>query len=69
MANKYNVKKFVFSSSATVYGPPKSLPIKESAQTGLGITNPYGQTKFMMEQILIDLSKADPVGKIILSQD
>ncbi len=49
-----NVYKLVFSSSATVYGLPEQLPIKESAP--LSATNPYGQTKLMIEQILKDLS-------------
>ncbi len=53
----YNVKKIVFSSSATVYGSPKSLPIKEDFP--LSTTNPYGTTKLMIEQILTDLYKAD----------
>uniref|UniRef100_A0A915ELI2 UDP-glucose 4-epimerase n=1 Tax=Ditylenchus dipsaci TaxID=166011 RepID=A0A915ELI2_9BILA len=55
---KYGVKDFVFSSSATVYGAPSELPIKESAQTGQGITNPYGRTKYFVEQILFDVSVA-----------
>lgn len=56
---KYNVKKIVFSSSATVYGTPSELPLSETSRVGVGITNPYGQTKFMIEQILRDLSVAD----------
>jgi len=56
MIKKYKVKKLVFSSSATVYGEPAELPLKETSRTGVGITNPYGQTKFMLEQILHDLS-------------
>lgn len=55
------MKNFVFSSSATVYGPPRSLPIREDSPTGQGITNPYGQTKYMVEEILKDLSKAEHV--------
>ncbi|KIH56531.1 UDP-glucose 4-epimerase, partial [Ancylostoma duodenale] len=62
MCQKYNVKNFIFSSSATVYGVPKKLPITEDCPTGQGITNPYGQTKYMMEQILIDVGKAHPVA-------
>ena len=50
------VKRFVFSSSATVYGQPEQLPLTESA--ALSATNPYGQTKLMGEQILADLSTA-----------
>lgn len=57
---KHDVKKLVFSSSATVYGTPSELPLKETSVVGVGITNPYGQTKFMIEQILQDISKADP---------
>jgi UDP-glucose 4-epimerase len=53
---QYGVNNIVFSSSATVYGDPASLPIKESA--ALHPTNPYGQTKYMIEQILADLSIA-----------
>lgn len=57
-----NVKTFVFSSSATVYGDPKELPIKETA---VGIpTNPYGQTKLTVETILRDLYKSDPTWSI-----
>ncbi len=51
------VKRFVFSSSATVYGDPAQLPIREDA--GLCATNPYGQTKLMGEQILRDLGASD----------
>jgi len=50
------VKQLVFSSSATVYGDPESVPVREDAR--LQATNPYGQTKLMMEQILIDAAKA-----------
>jgi UDP-glucose 4-epimerase len=57
---EFGVKRLVFSSSATVYGSSSELPLKESSQTGVGITNPYGQTKHMIEQILADLSVADP---------
>ncbi len=56
---KHSVKKIVFSSSATVYGTPESLPLTEDSRIGVGVTNPYGQTKFMIEQILRDLSVAD----------
>ncbi len=52
------VKRLVFSSSATVYGVPKSVPLHEDA--ALGATNPYGQTKLMTEQILRDLDAAGP---------
>ena len=52
-----NVKNLVFSSSATVYGDPASLPIKEDFPTGA--TNPYGQSKLMVEYILADLYNSD----------
>ena len=52
------VKTLVFSSSATVYGDPASVPIREDFP--LGATNPYGQSKLMVEAILADLYKADP---------
>ena len=55
---KYNVKKFVFSSSATVYGDPEVIPITEECKIG-GTTNPYGTTKLYIEQILQDLYKSD----------
>ncbi len=55
-------KRFVFSSSATVYGQPKSLPIAEDAP--LAATNPYGQTKLMAEQMLGDLRLADAAWRI-----
>ena len=60
-----NVKSIVFSSSATVYGDPEELPITENTKTG-GVTNPYGQTKFMIEQILQDIYVSDPEWNIIL---
>lgn len=55
---KYNVKKLVFSSSATVYGTPDIVPINEESKTG-NTTNPYGTSKYFVEQILKDLYKAD----------
>jgi len=55
--NEFSVKKIVFSSSATVYGKPKSLPIKEDFS--LSTTNPYGATKLMIEDILRDLYISD----------
>lgn len=65
MMRKYNVKKMVFSSSATVYGDPEVIPITEECKVG-GVTNPYGQTKLMLEQILTDIQKADPDFDIAL---
>ncbi len=55
----HGVKKIVFSSSATVYGDQDGVKLTEDMQVGVGITNPYGQTKFMIEQILKDLTVAD----------
>ena len=55
---KYGCKKFIFSSSATVYGEPEKMPITEDAKTG-GTTNPYGTTKLFIEQILKDIYKSD----------
>lgn len=62
----HDVKKLVFSSSATVYGEPETLPLVETSRTGIGITNPYGQTKFMIEQILKDVATADPKFEVTL---
>jgi UDP-glucose 4-epimerase len=59
------VKRFVFSSSATVYGEPSELPLLESMPIG-SATNPYGWTKIMMEQILRDVHVADPEWSISL---
>lgn len=58
--NDMAVKKIVFSSSATVYGTPEELPLRETSRTGEGITNPYGQTKFILEQILTDVCISNP---------
>ena len=55
---KFNVKKFVFSSSATVYGGENKIPYVETMKTG-GTTNPYGTTKLFIEQILQDIYKSD----------
>ena len=55
--NKHNVKKMVFSSSATVYCDPNKVPITEKSPIGIGLTNPYGRTKYFIEQILNDLTK------------
>lgn len=62
---KYNCKNIIFSSSATVYGYAKGVPITEKNDKGL-CTNPYGWTKWMIEQILMDLYKADPAWNIVL---
>lgn len=59
------VKNIIFSSSATVYGNPKSVPITEDFPKG-ECTNPYGWSKSMMEQIMTDLQKSDPEWKVVL---
>ena len=56
---KYSVKQLVFSSSATVYGNPSELPLRETSTVGVGLTNPYGKTKYMIEQIIQDYCAAD----------
>lgn len=60
---KAGVNRFIFSSSATVYGEPETIPLTESCRTG-GTTNPYGTSKFMVEKILTDLSIAHPALQI-----
>ena len=60
----HDVKKIIFSSSATVYGDPKEVPIKEDFP--LSATNPYGQTKLMIEQILNDVYVSDNEWSVIL---
>ncbi len=62
---KYGVCNFIFSSSATVYGTPKVVPLVETMPTG-SPTNPYGWTKLMMEQILSDTAKANPDMSVVL---
>ncbi len=59
-----DVKNIVFSSSATVYGDPETVPIKENAR--VEVTNPYGRTKLMIEEILKDLAAADEKWNIVL---
>lgn len=56
----------VFSSSATVYGEPDKLPLDEESRVGLGITNPYGRTKYMIEEILKDMAISDKRWNITL---
>ena len=58
---EHGVCKFVFSSSATVYGTPQYLPLNEDHPVGCGITNPYGKSKFFIEEIVKDLCKAETV--------
>ena len=62
---KYGVNNFIFSSSATVYGTPKTVPLVETMPTGTP-TNPYGWTKLMMEQILTDTANANPDMSIVI---
>lgn len=62
---KAGVYQLIFSSSATVYGNPTSVPISETAAVG-GTTNPYGTSKLMVEQMLRDIAKADPKWSITL---
>ncbi len=64
LMKKYEAKKIVFSSSATVYGMPKTVPIKEDFP--LSTTNPYGSTKLMIEQILKDVYVADKSWSVVL---
>ena len=61
----HNVKKIIFSSSATVYSGDNEMPLRESSKTG-NCTNPYGWTKYMGEQILRDIAKADPEWSVVL---
>ncbi|MBD5543454.1 MAG: UDP-glucose 4-epimerase GalE [Lachnospiraceae bacterium] len=61
----HHVKNIVFSSSATVYGAPEVVPVTEECPKG-EITNPYGQTKAMLEQVLTDIYKADNEWNVIL---
>ena len=62
---KHGVKNIIFSSSATVYGDPAFVPITEECPKGQ-CTNPYGWTKSMLEQILMDIQKADPEWNVVL---
>ena len=64
LMQKYGAKRMVFSSSATVYGKPESVPIREDFP--LSTTNPYGETKLMIERILKDLHVSDPEFSIII---
>lgn len=62
---KYGCKKFIFSSSATVYGEPEKIPLTEDCKTG-GTTNPYGTTKLFIEQILKDIYTSDSTWDICI---
>lgn len=65
LADEYNVKSFIFSSSATVYGMSEDVPFNENSPTGI-CTNPYGWTKWMIEQMIEDLSVSNPNMNFIL---
>ena len=62
---QHGCKNIIFSSSATVYGDPAIIPITEECPKG-HCTNPYGQTKSMLEQVLMDVQKADPEWNVVL---
>ncbi len=62
---KNGCKNIIFSSSATVYGDPAQIPITEACPKG-HCTNPYGQTKSMLEEVMIDVQKADPEWNVVL---
>ena len=61
---RHNVKRIIFSSSATVYSGDNEMPLRETSKTG-NCTNPYGWTKYMGEQILRDIAKADPEWSVV----
>lgn len=63
---KHGVKKIIFSSSATVYGDQRVSELTEDMQTGVGITNPYGETKHMIEEILKDVAEAEPEFEVTI---
>ncbi len=62
---RHDCRNLIFSSSATVYGDPEIIPITETCPKG-HCTNPYGQTKSMLEEIMMDMQKADPAWNIVL---
>lgn len=64
LMNEFGCKRIIFSSSATVYGVPRTVPITEDFP--LSTTNPYGSTKLMLEQILTDFTVADPEWSVVL---
>ncbi|XP_003742996.1 UDP-glucose 4-epimerase [Galendromus occidentalis] len=63
---KHNLRNIVFSSSATVYGVPQYLPVDENHPTGMTCTNPYGRTKYFIEEMLRDVHKSEPGWNICL---
>ena len=65
-ALRYNVDKIIFSSSATVYGIPQYMPINEDHPTGQNITNPYGKTKHVIEEMLRDLVACNDTLSVVV---
>ena len=63
---KYDVNKIIFSSSATVYGEQPVAKLDETMPTGNGITNPYGETKHVIEEILKDVAESDPKFEAVI---
>ena len=63
---KHGVNKIIFSSSATVYGDQPTVKFVETMPTGMGITNPYGETKHIIEEILKDVAEADPKFEAVI---
>ena len=63
---KHNVKQLIFSSSAAVYGDQDGVKLTENMQTGVGITNPYGETKHVIEEILKDVVEAEPTFEVTI---
>ncbi len=66
LMEKYEIKNFIFSSSATVYGSKDNPPYNENMETGIGITNPYGRTKFIQEEMIKDIKKSKKDWNIII---
>jgi len=64
LMERYDCRSIIFSSSATVYGAAEVVPITEESQVGVGITNPYGRTKYFIEEILKDYKKAQDLDQI-----
>lgn len=62
---KHGVHKMVYSSSCTVYGDPQKLPLDENHVTGIGLTSPYGKSKYFCEEIMKDLCKSNPMWTVI----
>ncbi|XP_022651318.1 UDP-glucose 4-epimerase-like isoform X2 [Varroa jacobsoni] len=63
---RHNMRNIIFSSSATVYGVPEYLPVDEKHPTGMSCTNPYGRTKYFIEEMLKDLHRSEPGWNITL---